>query len=103
MCFFQESEKEKEKVRQEFEKYVVEYRTNESKVWHVTNMTSWIKVAVQVILQLMGKWKASESKHKETISQLYRDLEESRANAAAREHDLQIQLNQLRSHLHDNS
>ena len=51
----------------------------------------------------MGKWKASESKHKETISQLYRDLEESRANAAAREHDLQVQLSQLRAHMQDNS
>ena len=47
----------------------------------------------------MAKWKASETKHKDAISQLYRDLEDARSSAAAREHDLQVQITQLRAHL----
>ena len=50
-------------------------------------------------VQLMAKWKASETKHKDAISQLYRELEDARSSAAAREHDLQVQITQLRAHL----
>ena len=46
----------------------------------------------------MGNWKASESRHKETISQLYRQLDDERSAATAREHDLQVQISQLRAH-----